>query len=123
MTRSQYWRYRPHHPQTVSVIRFSPSPSDRFSVVPTPALSPDHVSLLDAGFAESWIVVPETVLVDKKGDVELALEAAEKLAVKWEERGFGARTPYHVRTAVSSLFFCIHVAARRPRGASAYAAC
>ncbi|KPV73594.1 uncharacterized protein RHOBADRAFT_54796 [Rhodotorula graminis WP1] len=100
---AHYWRYRPHHPQTTSVVRFSPSSSDRFSLLPTPALSPDHVSLLDAGFAESWVVVPEKTLVEKKGDVELALEAAEKLAAKWEDRGFGARTPFHVLLTPSLL--------------------
>ncbi|GAA5922103.1 hypothetical protein JCM3775_003491 [Rhodotorula graminis] len=100
---AHYWRYRPHHPQTASVVRFSSSSSDRFSLLPTPALSPDHVSLLDAGFAESWVVVPEKTLAEKKGDVELALEAAEKLAAKWEDRGFGARTPFHVLLTPSLL--------------------
>ncbi|GAA5891313.1 hypothetical protein JCM8208_002582 [Rhodotorula glutinis] len=100
---AHYWRYRPHHPQSASVVRFSPSGTDRFALLPTPTLSPDHVSLLDAGFAESWVVVPDKVLAEKKGDVELALEAAEKLAAKWEERGFGARTPLHVLLTPSLL--------------------
>ncbi|TNY23317.1 hypothetical protein DMC30DRAFT_444549 [Rhodotorula diobovata] len=93
---AHYWRYRSIHPQTASLVRFSPSGSTPFSLVPSLELSPSHVSLLDGGFAEHWVVVPEAVLADKKGDVELALEAAEKLSAKWEERGFGARTPFHV---------------------------
>lgn len=37
----------------------------------------------------------------REDDLKLALEAAERLSQKWDERGFPSRTPYHVRP----LFF------------------
>ncbi|BGP50427.1 hypothetical protein JCM10450v2_006346 [Rhodotorula kratochvilovae] len=93
---AHYWRYRPLHPQSASLIRLSPSSSDPFALIPSLELSPSHVSLLDGGYAEVWVIVPEAVLDEKKADVGLALEAAEKLAANWEERGFPSRTPFHV---------------------------
>ncbi|GAA5825138.1 hypothetical protein JCM3770_000644 [Rhodotorula araucariae] len=93
---AHYWRSRPLHPQTATLVRLSPTSSEPFEVLPSLALSPSHVSLLDGGFAEMWIIVPEAVLAAKKADVQIALDAAEKLATQWKERGFPSRTPFHI---------------------------
>ncbi|GAA5908163.1 hypothetical protein JCM5296_000523 [Sporobolomyces johnsonii] len=91
---AHYWRDRALHPQKVSLIQLD-SASDSASRIDSLAVSDAHISLLDGGFAEHWIVVPEKAR-HKKDELRAALEAARTLASKFEERGFESRTPFHV---------------------------
>ncbi|GAA6012509.1 hypothetical protein JCM10207_009023 [Rhodosporidiobolus poonsookiae] len=91
-----YWRYRPLHPDSpVSVLRIESTTSPGYTLVPSLELSPSHVSVIDGGYAEHWVVVPEQAK-GKKDDIRKALEVAKRLSSAWEERGFASRTPYHV---------------------------
>ncbi|GAA5927424.1 hypothetical protein JCM1841_000468 [Sporobolomyces salmonicolor] len=90
---AHYWHDRAFHPQKVSLIQLDSASSA--SRIDSLAISDAHVSLLDGGFAEHWVVVPEKAR-QKKDELRAALEAAKMLASKFEERGFGSRTPFHV---------------------------
>ncbi|GJN92429.1 hypothetical protein Rhopal_005459-T1 [Rhodotorula paludigena] len=92
---ANYWRARPHYPLRATLVRLDPSASPPFSLVQTSELSQSHVYLLDGGYAEHWVIVPEQAK-GKKDDIRLALDTAAKLSSQWSERGFPSRTPYHV---------------------------
>ncbi|GAA6029192.1 hypothetical protein JCM8097_001645 [Rhodosporidiobolus ruineniae] len=92
-----YWRYRSLHPQHPLLLRFDSSISPLPTPIPSLDLSLSHVQLLDGGFAEHWVLVPE-LAKGKKEDIRRAIEAARELSQAWEERDFPARTPYHILT-------------------------
>lgn len=77
------------------MVRLDSSASPPFSLVQTSELSQSHVYLLDGGYAEHWVIVPQQAK-GKKDDIRLALNTAAKLSSQWSERGFPSRTPYHV---------------------------
>ncbi|BGP34095.1 hypothetical protein JCM10296v2_005910 [Rhodotorula toruloides] len=91
---AQYWRYRPHYPGRVSVVHLDSTSRPNFAVSPSLELSPIHVSIVDAAPHEIWIVVPSSA-TERKDDIKLALEAAERLSKKWVQRGLPSRTPFH----------------------------
>ncbi|SCV71502.1 BQ2448_3090 [Microbotryum intermedium] len=97
---SYYWRFRPLLPPPVSVIAFESTSSIR-RIEPID-LPKHHVSLVDGGFAEHWIVVP-AMCRGKKAEIEVAMAAAEELASRWKERGFGFKQAVHVLCAPSKL--------------------
>ncbi|BGP18604.1 hypothetical protein JCM10213v2_006670 [Rhodosporidiobolus nylandii] len=95
-----YWRHRPLHPSSpASVLSFSAA---KPVLVPSLRLSTSSVTLIDGGFAELWVVVPADARA-KKDEIAKALAAAETLAYSWEDRGFEARTPFHVITFPSLI--------------------
>ncbi|KDE09511.1 hypothetical protein MVLG_00410 [Microbotryum lychnidis-dioicae p1A1 Lamole] len=97
---SYYWRFRPLLPPPVSVIAFESTSSIR-RIEPID-LPKNHVSLVDGGFAEHWIVVP-AMCKGRKAEIEVAMAAAEDLAGRWKERGFGFKQAVHVLCAPSKL--------------------
>ncbi|BGP10107.1 hypothetical protein JCM10049v2_005990 [Rhodotorula toruloides] len=91
---AQYWRYRPHYTGRVSVVHLDSTSRPNFALSPSLELSPIRVSLVDAAPHEIWIVVPPSA-TERKDDIKLALDAAERLSKKWVQRGLPSRTPYH----------------------------
>ncbi|GAA5974984.1 hypothetical protein JCM11641_006790 [Rhodosporidiobolus odoratus] len=91
-----YWRYRPSYPShRPSLLSFPPSSAP----VPIPSLKVpiDTVSLLDGGYSEIWVIVPE-VAKGQKEEIRRALVAAKEIGGRWNERGWEGRIPYHVIT-------------------------
>ncbi|KAK4052397.1 hypothetical protein OIV83_002199 [Microbotryomycetes sp. JL201] len=65
-------------------------------------VSSSIVSLIDGGFGEHWVVVPDQAK-DKKLECALAFETADRLADKWTERGLERKNNIKVLQLPSAI--------------------
>ncbi|KAK4057066.1 hypothetical protein OIO90_001966 [Microbotryomycetes sp. JL221] len=105
-----YWKHRLSNPT------LSPSVVEFIDAEPTLSkdmvLKSDQVTLIDGAFGDHWVLVPErTQDNEATGQIKLALEAAERLADKWQERGLSMRNQVKVGLELSH-----HKVTQKPLG-------
>ncbi|GAA6006261.1 hypothetical protein JCM11491_002087 [Sporobolomyces phaffii] len=87
---ANYWQRRYEHSPATSIVRVSSSSASRVSTIDA-----SSIHLLDGGSLENYVLVPSAARGDRDA-IKAALEAAESLSSKWEDRGFESKTPCHV---------------------------